>query len=87
MPRNLIIALVLILITVIFSIQNSSPITMKFFFWDINYPPAVLIPLAVLIGAVLGLIFSLTSIKRKNEKIERLEKELKEKGHSHSGID
>lgn len=77
MQRTLVIALLLILITVVFALQNSEPFAVKFFFWEGNYPHAVLIPIAVLFGALLGILFSIPALKKRNEKIELLEDQLK----------
>jgi uncharacterized integral membrane protein len=71
---SLIIALFLILLTVVFAIQNAAPVKIKFFFWEMNYSPAILVPLAVLLGAVLGMLFSIPLLRKKNEKIKELEK-------------
>lgn len=75
MQRSLIIALLLIVTTVVFALQNSGPVTVKLFFWTVEIPVAFLIPLAVLFGAVLGVLFSIPTLKKRNEKIKELKKE------------
>ena len=71
---SLIIALFLIVLTVIFAIQNANPVQIKFMFWEMNYSPAILIALAVLLGAVLGMLFSVPILRKKNLKIRELER-------------
>ncbi len=72
MQRSLIIALFLILITVVFALQNSNPVTLKLFFWTVNLPVAYIIPAAVLLGALLGVLFSIPAIRKRSEKIREL---------------
>jgi uncharacterized integral membrane protein len=71
---SLIVALFLILLTVVFAIQNSAPVQIKFFFWEMNYSPAILVPIALLLGAVLGMLFSIPLLRKKNQRIKELEK-------------
>lgn len=75
MQRSLIIALVIIVITVVFALQNSGPADIKLAFWEVEVPVAVLIPVAVLFGALLGVLFSIPALRKRNEKIRELTKE------------
>ena len=75
MQRSLIIALFLILITVVFALQNSDPVMLKLFFWTVNLPAAFIIPAAVLLGALLGILFSVPTIQKRNEKIRKLKED------------
>jgi uncharacterized integral membrane protein len=78
MQRSLIIALLLIVITVVFALQNSNPVTIRLFFWTVNIAVAYLIPVAVLFGALLGVLFSLPTLHKRAEKIRELKKEKSE---------
>ncbi len=82
MQRSLIIALLLIVLTVVFALQNSGPVPIKLFFWPVEIPVAFLIPVAVLFGALLGVLFSIPAIRKRNEKI----RELKEEEQSESKV-
>ena len=83
MQRSLIFALILILITVVFALQNSSPVTIRLFFWSVRTPIAFLIPVAVFFGAILGVMFSIPALQKRNEKIRELtESDQKEKKDS-----
>jgi uncharacterized integral membrane protein len=79
MQRSLIFALLLVLIIVVFALQNSDPISVKLFFWDIESSKALIITSILFIGALLGVLFSLPSIIKKRDKIEELEKQLPKK--------
>jgi putative membrane protein len=76
MQRRLILILILILIIVVFALQNAEPITIQLFFWQVNSPPAVIIAVTILIGAILGVMFSGSSKKgslKKSDTDENLE--------------
>jgi len=76
MQRSLIFALLLVLIIVVFALQNSASIELKLFFWNIRSSAALIITSVLFIGAILGVLFSLPSIIKKNEKIEELQKQI-----------
>ena len=75
MQRSLIIGLLLAILVIIFALQNSAPVPVRLAFWDLNPSVALLVILVLFIGAVLGILFSVPSIVKKNKIIE----ELKEK--------
>ena len=79
MQRSLIFALLLVLVIVVFALQNSDPIPVKLFFWEIESSIAFVMTSVLFIGALLGVLFSLPSIFKKNEKIEKLEEQLTKK--------
>ena len=68
MQRSLIFALLLVLIIVVFALQNSDPITINLFFWRIESSAALIISSVLFIGAILGVLFSLPSIFKKRDK-------------------
>jgi len=72
MQRSLIIALLLMLLTVVLTIQNSGPVTINLLFWTVNMPIAVLILITVILGALVGALIALPVLRRKNEKIKEL---------------
>jgi uncharacterized integral membrane protein len=73
MQRSLIFALLLILVVVIFALQNSDPISIKLFFWEIQSSIAFIMASVLFLGALLGVLFSMPAIARKREKIDELE--------------
>jgi putative membrane protein len=76
MRFSLITFLVLVLFTVIFALQNSDPVVVQILFWEISYPPAILMPIVLLFGALLGVLVSVPAIRKRNRKIEELEDKL-----------
>jgi putative membrane protein len=72
MQRTLIIALLLLLIVVVFALQNSAPIQIKLLFWEVHSSIAFIMSLVLFIGALLGVLFSLPSIFKKNDEIAKL---------------
>ncbi len=79
MQRSLIFALLLVLIVVIFALQNSDPIPVNLFFWTIESSAALIMTTVLFIGAILGVLFSLPSISKKRDRIEELENQLPKK--------
>ena len=77
MQKSLIIGLVASIFLVIFALQNADPLTIKLWFWPMNGSPALFMILAVVFGAILGLGFSWSAIKKKNKQIISLNKKLK----------
>lgn len=73
MRRNLIIFLIVILIIVVFTVQNSDPIPVRFWFWDSSLPASVLLTIAFIIGAVFGILMSIPSRKKRLQKINNTE--------------
>ena len=56
MKTKVIFFLVVAALFLIFLIQNTQVITLRLYFWEISMSQIILIPLAILIGFVLGLI-------------------------------
>lgn len=73
---KLVIGVIIILLLVIFSVQNSMSTTVKVYFWDVNAPLVLLF----VISFTLGLLLAVVSVwpisrhsKRKTKLIEQLE--------------
>lgn len=79
MQRSLIFALLLILLVVVFALQNSDPVIIQLFFWKVESSIAFVMASVLFMGALLGVLFSLPAIFRRNEKISKLEQGLKDK--------
>jgi uncharacterized integral membrane protein len=60
----LIIALVIMMVVTVFSLQNAIPVAISFFFWKFEASLAIVLFLSFLAGAVLGVIAA-ALIKRK----------------------
>jgi uncharacterized integral membrane protein len=65
---NIIIAIIIILIVSIFSVQNASPVAISFLFWQFQASLAIIIFLCVLSGIFIGAALTmLFRIKRKRK--------------------
>lgn len=81
--KHLIFALIATLLIVILVIQNTTPVELKIYFWQVNKPLILLIVIVALMGAVASWFFSLSSLKQARweheealRKINELEKKL-----------
>ena len=79
MQRSLIIALLLILIVVVFALQNSDPVQIKLFFWQVESSIAFVMTSVLFIGALLGVLFSLPTIFKKREQLAELKEKMENK--------
>ena len=65
MQRALIAFMILAVLTVVFSIQNSVDVQIKFLFWESNLPLALIIVISLALGTILGVLFSIPKKKKK----------------------
>ena len=84
MQRTLILALLLIMVVVVFALQNSDPVQIKLLFWDVESSIALIMTSVLFIGALLGVLFSLPSILRKRDQIAELKEKLANRSKSHT---
>lgn len=82
MEFKFIIFLILSVLVAIFTIQNSAPVTISFFMFNQEISQALIILIAIIIGAIMALFLGLIrqfstnkSIKGKDKAIKELEKE------------
>ena len=73
---TLIITFILILAVVIPGIQNSTPATLKFFFWEIEATLTALIFYSALLGGAIIAILILPKLARKSLDARSLKKQL-----------
>ncbi len=71
MKGKLIAGLVLLVPVLIFAVQNSAPISVTFLQWEFAVPLALLVYASLVIGIVLGVLFSYVGRVRKNRKEKR----------------
>ncbi|HYX06252.1 MAG TPA: LapA family protein [Bacteroidales bacterium] len=86
MQRNLIIALILAVILVVFALQNAADTAVKLWFWDFHSSLSLLLLVAFGIGTLLGIIFSWPSIKKKNKKISERDKRIAQLSEQVKGL-
>ncbi|MCW6682617.1 lipopolysaccharide assembly protein LapA domain-containing protein [Aerococcaceae bacterium NML160702] len=73
---KLMVSLVLVILIVIFSLSNTQPVNIDFFFTKSQVPLVLVILVSLLLGVMLGMIASLTTIGSSRRKIKQLENEL-----------
>jgi putative membrane protein len=71
MRIKLIFSLILLILAVIFALQNSNAETVKFLFWEATLPVALIIIISLTVGAILGLIYSIPG--KKPEKSDKFD--------------
>jgi putative membrane protein len=68
MRTRIIISILLAILLVIFTIQNSEIVTVRLYFWDTNIPGALLFLICLCIGVIIGVLIPVK--KKKSEKQE-----------------
>ncbi|SHE94337.1 Protein of unknown function [Mariniphaga anaerophila] len=83
MSAGIIILLILAILLVIFTLQNSFEISISFFFWEIpNVPLVLLILCCVLLGYIVATVYfypRVWKLKRDYKQVVKSEKKLEEK--------
>lgn len=79
MRIKLIISLFLLILAVIFAIQNSNALTVKFLVWETTLPVALIIIITLTVGAIIGLIYSIP--QKKPEKSDKFDDHQKPEDH------
>ncbi|MFO7656455.1 MAG: LapA family protein [Bacteroidales bacterium] len=69
MRAKLIIGLILMLLIVIFTLQNSVSVPIKFFVWKYEMPVALIIVISLAVGVILGLLYTFTRNKPEQTKV------------------
>lgn len=79
MRIKLIFSLLLLILAVIFAIQNSDSQTVRFLFWEATLPIALIIIISLTVGAIIGLIYSIPH--KKSEKSDKFADHEKPEDH------
>ena len=76
--RQLIIALIIALVAIIFALQNADPVTVKLFIWQPTFSMALILVVTLIIGIVAGLLFNAPGIYKKNKVVSAQKKRILE---------
>ncbi|MBL0342164.1 MAG: LapA family protein [Bacteroidetes bacterium] len=77
--RQLIIAIVIALMAIVFALQNADPVTVELFFWNLpNTSLALLLVITLIIGIISGLLFMASSVYSKNQIVSAQKKRILE---------
>lgn len=79
MKIKLIFSLLLLILAVIFAIQNSTALTVRFLLWETTLPVALIIIISLTVGAILGLIYSIPG--KKPDKSDKFDENSKSEDH------
>lgn len=80
--KQLIVALVIALLAVVFALQNAAMVTVNLFFWDTSLSLALLIICLLIAGILVGLLLMSKTVWNKNSELKSLKKQLKNTGSS-----
>ncbi|MGQ1948751.1 LapA family protein [Geofilum sp. OHC36d9] len=72
--------IVLAIIIAVFSVQNSKPIDVRLFLWDVNISLAILLIGTFLTGLVIGALYAYQKLKPRSEKEEETDNSDKAEG-------
>ena len=78
--KQLIIALVIALLAVVFALQNAAPVTVNLYFWDASMSMALLVIILLVAGILTGALIMSKAIWSKNNELRLLKKQLKNTG-------
>lgn len=56
MKPGTIITIILAVLIIIFTIQNTGPVTVRLYFWQLEIPGALLILICICIGIIIGVL-------------------------------
>ena len=62
---KLVFFVILLVLFIIALLQNTPPVSLKFLFWAISMPRALLILISAIVGLILGILFTLRASKKK----------------------
>ncbi|HLG94654.1 MAG TPA: LapA family protein [candidate division Zixibacteria bacterium] len=65
---KLIFIAVLLFLFVVAVLQNTQPVSLKFLFWSVSMPRAILILIAALVGLIFGIFLSVRAKKNRAAK-------------------
>lgn len=78
MQLSLIFALIIALLAVIFSVQNTEPVTIKFLFWTFQGSLALILMITLVTGVVVGFLTSSPSMLKNRSTISTQKKKIAE---------
>jgi len=63
---KLIIFVILMVLFIAALLQNTPPVSLKFLFWTVSMPRALLILISAIVGLILGILLTLRASKKSN---------------------
>ncbi len=65
---KLILAAILLVLFAVAVLQNTQPVSLKFLFWAVSMPRAILILISALVGLIFGIFLSVRAKKNRTAK-------------------
>ena len=69
--------LVVVLLGLSFSVINAEPVSLNYYYGQTDIPLSIIIVLAIVIGALLGIFTSLSLVVKAKSELKKLRKEIK----------
>lgn len=77
--RQLIIALIIAVLAVVFALQNSDPVVVRIFYWDLGHASmAIVLLFTFIIGILTGLLMMAMGIYKRNHIVSAQKKRINE---------
>lgn len=74
----LLLILLIVILVVIFALQNAAVVPISYLFWDLEGSLALILLLALVIGAIIGLLVAVPTFIKNRRRISKQEKEIDE---------
>ncbi len=71
MKTKIIIIILLLILLIIFVLQNTATVDIKFWFWDLSIPRALLLFICFAVGLIVGLIIPASATKDEGTEPEK----------------
>ena len=78
MNRTYIVTIILLIIALIFAIQNTTKISINFLMWTFGGSQALIIAIILFLGFFAGWLLGLNKVRKKNSEIKALNKQIDE---------
>lgn len=75
---KLIVSLIMLIIIVVFALQNTETVMVSLFFFSVSVPIVLVMLLCLLFGVIIGLIATMPTMKIKQRKYDQAVKELQQ---------
>ena len=80
-------ALLIAIVTVVFALQNSTPILVSFFSWQAQESMALVLLITFSLGVIFGFLISVPTMIARMRKISRLQRTVHEQAHELETVD
>lgn len=89
MHKGLIFSLILSVLLIVFALQNTAPVSLNLWFWEIKTSLALMVIALLALGVIIAYLVMLPGLLKRNGRIAKLEAELRKyqsQGQSPSNV-